>query len=150
MNVTDIKALAEITKEHNLLLIIDNTFLSPYFQNPLDLGADIVVHSGTKYLGGHNDTRQNRGRRDRRLCLRDVRGRREAGRQDPGGSLPAGFQGVHVRRRPLRRGAGQLHVVWISSSVCVMDCVIFPEVSSKWVNASRMRPEEFLVSTLSP
>lgn len=52
MNVTDIKALAEITKEHNLLLIIDNTFLSPYFQNPLDLGADIVVHSGTKYLGG--------------------------------------------------------------------------------------------------
>ena len=41
-------------------------------------------------------------------------------------------------------------VVWISSSVCVIDCVIFPEVSSKWVNASRMRPEEFLVSTLSP
>ena len=56
MNVTDIKALAEIAKEHNLLLIVDNTFLSPYFQNPLDLGADIVVHSGTKYLGGHNDT----------------------------------------------------------------------------------------------
>lgn len=56
MNVTDIKALSEITKKHNLLLIVDNTFLSPYFQNPLDLGADIVVHSGTKYLGGHNDT----------------------------------------------------------------------------------------------
>ena len=56
MNVTDIKALAEITKKHNMLLIVDNTFLSPYFQNPLDLGADIVVHSGTKYLGGHNDT----------------------------------------------------------------------------------------------
>ena len=53
---TDIKALAEITKKHNILLIVDNTFLSPYFQNPLDLGADIVVHSGTKYLGGHNDT----------------------------------------------------------------------------------------------
>ncbi len=56
MNVTDIKALAQITKKHGLLLIVDNTFLSPYFQNPLDLGADIVVHSGTKYLGGHNDT----------------------------------------------------------------------------------------------
>ena len=56
MNVTDIKALAEITKKHNIFLIVDNTFLSPYFQNPLDLGADIVVHSGTKYLGGHNDT----------------------------------------------------------------------------------------------
>ena len=56
MNVTDIKALAEIAKKHNLLLIVDNTFLSPYFQNPLELGADVVVHSGTKFLGGHNDT----------------------------------------------------------------------------------------------
>lgn len=56
MHVTDIAALAEITKERGILLIVDNTFLSPYFQNPLTLGADIVVHSGTKYLGGHNDT----------------------------------------------------------------------------------------------
>ena len=56
MNVTDIAAMAEIARRHDLLLIVDNTFLSPYFQNPLDLGADIVVHSGTKYLGGHNDT----------------------------------------------------------------------------------------------
>ena len=46
----------EIAKKHNCLLIVDNTFLSPYFQNPLDLGADIVIHSGTKFLGGHNDT----------------------------------------------------------------------------------------------
>lgn len=56
MNITDIKKLSEITKEKGLLLIVDNTFLSPYFQNPLSLGADIIVHSGTKYLGGHNDT----------------------------------------------------------------------------------------------
>ena len=56
MNVTDIEELGKIAKKHQLLLIVDNTFLSPYFQNPLDLGADIVVHSGTKYLGGHNDT----------------------------------------------------------------------------------------------
>lgn len=56
MNVTDIEALSKIAKKHGLLLIVDNTFLSPYFQNPLDLGADVVVHSGTKYLGGHNDT----------------------------------------------------------------------------------------------
>lgn len=56
MNVTDIAAVSEIAKKHGLLLIVDNTFMSPYFQNPLDLGADIVVHSGTKYLGGHNDT----------------------------------------------------------------------------------------------
>ena len=56
MNVTDIAELAKITKKHRLMLIVDNTFLSPYFQNPLDLGADLVVHSGSKYLGGHNDT----------------------------------------------------------------------------------------------
>ncbi len=56
MQVTDITAVAKIAREHNLLLIVDNTFLTPYFQNPLDLGADIVIHSGTKYLCGHNDT----------------------------------------------------------------------------------------------
>lgn len=56
MNVSDIAAIAEIAKRHDLLLIVDNTFLSPYFQNPLKLGADVVVHSGTKFLGGHNDT----------------------------------------------------------------------------------------------
>lgn len=55
MNVTDIRALSQLTKEKGLLLIVDNTFLSPYFQNPLELGADVVVHSGTKFLGGHND-----------------------------------------------------------------------------------------------
>ena len=56
MNVSDIKKLADIAKKHGLLLIVDNTFLTPYFQNPLTLGADIVIHSGTKFLGGHNDT----------------------------------------------------------------------------------------------
>ncbi len=56
MNVTDISEVAEISKRHGLLLIVDNTFMSPYFQNPLELGADIVIHSGTKYLAGHNDT----------------------------------------------------------------------------------------------
>ncbi|MBQ7775962.1 MAG: PLP-dependent transferase [Lachnospiraceae bacterium] len=56
MHVIDIEKLAQVAKKNNLLLIVDNTFLSPYFQNPLKLGADIVVHSGTKYLGGHNDT----------------------------------------------------------------------------------------------
>ena len=55
MKVSDIAAISELAKANNCLLIVDNTFLSPYFQQPLDLGADIVVHSGTKYLGGHND-----------------------------------------------------------------------------------------------
>jgi len=56
MRVTDIAAVAAIAKKTNLLLIVDNTFLTPYFQKPFSLGADIVLHSGTKYLGGHNDT----------------------------------------------------------------------------------------------
>lgn len=56
MGVLDIAKLSDIAKRHGVLLIVDNTFLSPYFQNPIDLGADIVVHSGTKFLGGHNDT----------------------------------------------------------------------------------------------
>ena len=56
MHVTDIRKAAELAHAHGALLIVDNTFLSPYLQNPLTLGADIVVHSGTKYLSGHNDT----------------------------------------------------------------------------------------------
>jgi len=55
LNVIDIAACAEITKKHNLVLVCDNTFASPYLQNPLDHGADIVLHSATKYLGGHSD-----------------------------------------------------------------------------------------------
>lgn len=56
MQITDIVEVSKLAKEHNLLTIVDNTFLTPYFMNPLNLGADIVVHSGTKYLCGHNDT----------------------------------------------------------------------------------------------
>ena len=55
MNVIDIKAVAALAKENNLLLAVDNTFATPYLQRPLDLGADIVMHSATKYLGGHSD-----------------------------------------------------------------------------------------------
>ena len=55
MNIIDIKATAAIAKRHNILLAVDNTFATPYLQQPLDLGADIVMHSATKYLGGHSD-----------------------------------------------------------------------------------------------
>ncbi|GGA73111.1 bifunctional cystathionine gamma-lyase/homocysteine desulfhydrase [Ornithinibacillus halotolerans] len=55
LKITDIKKMAEIAKEHQLLLIVDNTFATPYWQQPLDLGAHIVVHSATKYIGGHSD-----------------------------------------------------------------------------------------------
>ncbi len=55
MRIVDIAAVATIAKANNLLLVVDNTFASPYLQNPIDLGADIVMHSATKYLGGHSD-----------------------------------------------------------------------------------------------
>lgn len=55
MNITDIQAVSNIAKQHNIFLCVDNTFASPYLQTPLDLGADIVLHSATKYLGGHSD-----------------------------------------------------------------------------------------------
>lgn len=55
LNIIDIQAMAELSKKHNCLLGVDNTFASPYFQSPLDLGADIIMHSATKYIGGHSD-----------------------------------------------------------------------------------------------
>ena len=55
LTVTDIKAIADIAKKHSLLTIVDNTFMTPYLQRPIPLGADIVIHSATKYLGGHSD-----------------------------------------------------------------------------------------------
>lgn len=55
LHVSDIQAISEIAKKHNILTIVDNTFATPYNQNPLTLGANIVVHSATKYLGGHSD-----------------------------------------------------------------------------------------------
>src|SRR5690606_3153126 len=55
MNIADISALSAIAKRHKLLLCVDNTFATPFLQNPIEMGADIVVHSATKYLGGHSD-----------------------------------------------------------------------------------------------
>ncbi|MBO8163385.1 MAG: bifunctional cystathionine gamma-lyase/homocysteine desulfhydrase [Brevibacillus sp.] len=55
LKVSDIRAVADLAKDKGVLLIVDNTFMTPYWQNPLDLGADIVYHSATKYLGGHSD-----------------------------------------------------------------------------------------------
>ena len=54
LRVTDIKT-AEIAKQHQLISVVDNTFMTPYYQNPLDFGIDIVLHSATKYIGGHSD-----------------------------------------------------------------------------------------------
>lgn len=56
MIVTDLRKMKQIAEKYHLMLIVDNTFLTPYFQNPFEFGADLVIHSGTKFLGGHNDT----------------------------------------------------------------------------------------------
>lgn len=56
MNITDLRACAALARSCHLLLIVDNTFLSPYLQNPISLGANLVLHSGSKFLSGHNDT----------------------------------------------------------------------------------------------
>jgi cystathionine beta-lyase len=55
LQITDLRAMAGIAREHNLLSIVDNTFMTPYLQRPLELGFDVVVHSATKFLGGHSD-----------------------------------------------------------------------------------------------
>lgn len=55
MQITDIEGIVQVAKDHQLLVIVDNTFMTPYYQRPLELGADIVFHSATKYLAGHND-----------------------------------------------------------------------------------------------
>jgi cystathionine gamma-lyase len=55
LKLTDIRTISEIAKKKNIVVVVDNTFMSPYFQRPLELGADIVVHSATKYIGGHSD-----------------------------------------------------------------------------------------------
>ena len=55
MKLMDIRAIAEIAHRHGVMVAVDNTFMSPYFQSPLELGADVVTHSCTKYLGGHSD-----------------------------------------------------------------------------------------------
>jgi cystathionine beta-lyase/cystathionine gamma-synthase len=56
LNISDIKAISGLCKENHVMLVVDNTFASPYFQQPLKLGADVVMHSTTKYIGGHSDT----------------------------------------------------------------------------------------------
>lgn len=55
MKLVDIKAIVEVAKGKDILVAVDNTFATPYLQRPIDLGADIVMHSATKYLGGHSD-----------------------------------------------------------------------------------------------
>lgn len=122
MHVVDIKKTAEIVHAHGALLIVDNTFLSPYFQNPLDLGADIVVHSGTKYLSGHNDTVSgvvvtNSEEIAEQVCFI---GKTTGAMLSPFDSwlLMRGIQTLPVRMRAAQENAKKL-VEWLKTQSCV-------------------------------
>ena len=101
MRLVDIAAAAQLARKHNIMLVVDNTFASPYLQNPLDLGADLVMHSVTKYLGGHSDTVMGA------LIMRDNElARRLAFIQNASGAVPGpqdcflvlrGLKTLHVR-----------------------------------------------------
>ncbi|MCM1121851.1 MAG: PLP-dependent aspartate aminotransferase family protein [Eubacterium sp.] len=128
MHVTDIAKTAEIARRHNLLLIVDNTFLSPYFQNPLDLGADIVIHSGTKYLGGHNDTLAGflvTNREDVRKKLRFLIKTTGAGLAPLDSWLILrGVKTLGVRMERAQENAKRI-VEWLKTQPCVTE-VIYP------------------------
>ncbi|MEO6883019.1 MAG: cystathionine gamma-synthase [Bacteroidia bacterium] len=101
LNIIDIKAVAALSQKNNILLAVDNTFASPYLQTPLDLGADIVMHSVTKYLGGHSDVVMGA-----LICKDDALAERLAFIQNSCGGVPGpqdcflvlrGIKTLHVR-----------------------------------------------------
>ncbi len=114
LNIIDIAACAAIAKEKGILLAVDNTFASPYLQNPLDLGADIVVHSATKYLGGHSDVVHGAVIvKDDALAQQLAFIQNSCGAVPPAGLLPgaAGYQNpacAHAAPLRERRGGGPL------------------------------------------
>lgn len=132
LKITDIARLAEITKKHSIILVVDNTFMSPYFQNPLDLGADIVVHSVTKYINGHSDVVMGVLATNKKELYDDLKFL-----QNGIGSVPSAFdcflalRGVktlHIRMREHERSA--LKVATHLSSHPKVDKVVYPGLPS--------------------
>lgn len=128
MNIIDIEALASISKKHGVWLAVDNTFASPYLQRPLDLGADIVMHSATKYLGGHSDVVMGA------LVVKDEKIAKEIYRiQNSSGAVTGpmdsflvlrGIKTLHVRmQRHCENGAKIAH--WLKTQALV-DQVYWP------------------------
>lgn len=112
LNIIDIAAVAEVAKQKQLRLVVDNTFASPYLQNPLDLGADAVVHSGTKYLGGHSDVVHGAV-----VCKDEAFAEQLAFLQNAGGAIPGpqdcflmlrGIKTLHLRVQRSCENAAQL------------------------------------------
>jgi cystathionine beta-lyase len=118
LNVTDLRAMAAIAREHNLLAITDNTFMTPYLQRPLELGFDIVVHSATKFLGGHSDVIAGLA-----VTADEALGRRLKSIQNAFGAILGpqdswlvlrGIRTLAVRMEAQQRAAGQI-AAWLAA-----------------------------------
>jgi cystathionine gamma-lyase len=132
LKITDIKAVASVAKKHNLIFVVDNTFMSPYFQNPLDLGADIVVHSVTKYISGHSDIVMGVVATNRKDLFDDLKFL-----QNGIGAVPSAFdcflalrsmKTLHVRMREHERSATKI-ATFLSQHPQV-ERVIYPGLQS--------------------
>jgi len=132
LKITDIAKVAEIVKKHNIIFVVDNTFMSPYFQNPLDLGADIVMHSVTKYINGHSDVVMGFLATNRKDLHDDLRFL-----QNGMGGVPSAFDSflalrgvktLHVRMREHERSATKI-AQWLEKHPKV-DRVVYPGLPS--------------------
>jgi cystathionine gamma-lyase len=142
LRLVDIPAVAEVAREHNLLLVVDNTFASPMLQRPLELGADIVIHSATKYLNGHSDmiggiavVGEREGLAEQLWFLLNSIG----GIQGPFDSFLAlrGLKTLHLRMRAHCENA--LHIAhWLEADPRV-DSVIYPGLEGHPQHALAMR-----------
>lgn len=112
LKITDIAMVAEITKKHNIIFVVDNTFMSPYFQNPLDLGADIVMHSVTKFINGHSDVVMGVAATNKKELFDDLKFL-----QNGIGAVPSAFDAflalrgvktLHIRMREHERNATKI------------------------------------------
>jgi len=132
LKITDIAKVGEIAKKHNIIFVVDNTFMSPYFQNPLDLGADIVMHSVTKFINGHSDVVMGALATNRKDLFDDLKFL-----QNGIGSVPSAFdcflalRGVktlHIRMREHERNATKI-ADYLSKHPKV-DRVVYPGLAS--------------------
>ncbi len=132
LSIADIAASAEVARSRGALLVVDNTFASPYFQNPLALGADIVVHSSTKYLGGHSDVLGGAVVTSDKAVYEKVKFHQKAQ-----GAVPApwdcwlvlrGIKTLSVRMR--EHGANALHVARFLESHPLVEKVFYPGLES--------------------
>jgi len=132
LKITDIAMVAQITKKHNITFVVDNTFMSPYFQNPLDLGADIVMHSVTKFINGHSDVVMGVLATNKKELFDDLKFL-----QNGIGSVPSAFdcflalRGVktlHIRMREHERNA--LKIADYLTKHPKVDRVVYPGLAS--------------------